>query len=46
MFTPYIGVYADYYFDHDDATLPTAPVLLPTQFLQGWSARVSRAVSA
>ena len=42
--TPYVGVYADYYFDRDDATLPTAPVLLPTQFLQGWSARVTSGV--
>jgi hypothetical protein len=38
-FTPYVGIYADYYFNSDDAALLTAPLLLPTQFVQGWSAR-------
>ena len=39
--TPYVGLYADYYFNSDDATLPLVPLLLPTQFVQGWSARVT-----
>nr|WP_283848244.1 autotransporter outer membrane beta-barrel domain-containing protein [Bradyrhizobium sp. NAS80.1] len=39
--TPYVGVYADYYFNSDDATVPLTPLLLPTQFVQGWSARVT-----
>nr|WP_249160200.1 Ig-like domain repeat protein [Bradyrhizobium manausense] len=39
--TPYVGFYGDYYFNSDDATLPLTPLLLPTQFLQGWSARVT-----
>jgi hypothetical protein len=34
---PYVGVYADYYF----STSNDAPLLLPTQFIQGWSARVA-----
>jgi uncharacterized repeat protein (TIGR01451 family) len=33
---PYVGAYADYYFNNSS----TAP-LLPTQFVQGWSARVT-----
>lgn len=32
---PYVGAYADYYFDNG-GTVP----LLPTQFVQGWSARM------
>lgn len=40
--TPNVGVYADYYFINDNAALPAAPpVLLPTQFVHGWSARVT-----
>ena len=31
----------DYYFNSDDAQLPVAPVLLPSEFVQGWSARVT-----
>jgi outer membrane autotransporter protein len=42
--TPYVGVYADYYFNSDDAAQPLAPVLLPTQFLQGWSSRLTGGV--
>jgi uncharacterized repeat protein (TIGR01451 family) len=42
--TPYVGLYADYYFNQDDAALPVAPLLLPNQFLQGWSARVTAGV--
>ncbi|MGY8678966.1 autotransporter domain-containing protein [Bradyrhizobium sp. UFLA05-153] len=42
--TPYVGLYADYYFNRDDATLPVGPLLQPTQFLQGWSARVTTGV--
>jgi hypothetical protein len=39
---PYIGGYADYYFNNDDAALPAgAPFLLPTQFVHGLSARVT-----
>jgi hypothetical protein len=41
--TPYVGLYADYYFNQDDAALTIAP-LLPNQFLQGWSARVTSGV--
>jgi len=42
---PYVGVYADYYFNSDDATLPVVPLLLPTQFVHGWSARVTSGVA-
>jgi Bacterial Ig-like domain (group 3)/Autotransporter beta-domain len=42
---PYVGGYADYYFNNDNAVLPAgAPFLLPTQFVQGWSARVTSGV--
>src|SRR5262249_1673622 len=34
---PYVGAYADYYFNNSN----TVPLLLPTQFVQGWSARVT-----
>jgi uncharacterized repeat protein (TIGR01451 family) len=33
---PYAGIYADYYFNKDNAT---ATLLLPAEFIQGWSAR-------
>jgi hypothetical protein len=39
---PYVGVYGDYYFSHDDAAtagLTTVPLL------QGWSARVTGGVA-
>jgi hypothetical protein len=38
---PYVGAYADYYFSSDDATA----ILLPTQFIQGWSARAVSGIS-
>ena len=39
---PYVGGYADYYFNTDDATLPAgAPLLLPTEFVHGFSGRVT-----
>jgi hypothetical protein len=38
--SPYVGVYADYYFSSDNAAL-----LLPTQFVQGWAARTTAGVS-
>ena len=38
---PYAGLYADYYFANDAA----AATLLPTEFIQGWSARVTSGVS-
>ena len=32
--TPYVGLYADYYFNQDDGVLPgAAPLLLPTEFV-------------
>jgi hypothetical protein len=34
---PYVGAYADYYFNNSTSE----PLLLPTQFIQGWSARLS-----
>jgi hypothetical protein len=42
---PYVGVYADYYFNRDDAALPLPPLLLPSEFVQGWSARVTSGVA-
>lgn len=36
---PYAGLYADYYFSKDDAT--ATALLLPTEVLHGWSARVT-----
>jgi hypothetical protein len=41
---PYIGLYADYYFNSDEAALPIAP-LLPTEYVSGWSARVGGGVA-
>lgn len=39
---PYVGGFADYYFNKDDAALPVAaPILLPTEFVHGWSGRVT-----
>ena len=34
---PYVGAYADYYFNNSN----TVPLLLPNQFVQGWSARLT-----
>lgn len=43
---PYVGLYADYYFNRDDGTLPGAtPLLLPTEFVHGLSARVTSGVA-
>jgi Big-like domain-containing protein/autotransporter-like protein/putative Ig domain-containing protein/IPT/TIG domain-containing protein len=36
--TPYVGIYGDYYFSRDDASMAA---LAPTPLLQGWSARVT-----
>jgi hypothetical protein len=41
---PYMGIYADYYFSRDDATLPNSPLLLPTEFIHGWSGRVTSGI--
>jgi len=38
---PYAGVYADYYFSSNNAEA----LLLPTQFVQGWAARVTSGLS-
>jgi hypothetical protein len=40
--TPYVGLYSDYYFSGANAPLfnSATPLLLPTQVMQGWSARV------
>jgi hypothetical protein len=38
---PYAGLYTDYYFSNDAVTA----TLLPTEFIQGWSARVTSGVS-
>jgi hypothetical protein len=43
--SPYTGLYADYYFNHDDAALPATPILLPTQFIHGFSARVTSGIA-
>jgi hypothetical protein len=43
---PYVGGYADYYFNRDDATVPVAaPLLLPTEFIHGWSGRVTSGIA-
>jgi Autotransporter beta-domain/Bacterial Ig-like domain (group 3) len=45
--TPYAGVYADYYFNRDDnvpLSASAVPILLPTEFVHGWSARVTSGV--
>ena len=34
---PYLGAYADYYFNNSNSV----PLLLPAQFVQGWSGRVT-----
>jgi hypothetical protein len=44
--SPYAGLYADYYFNHDDAVLPVTPLLLPSQFVHGFSARVTSGLAA
>jgi uncharacterized repeat protein (TIGR01451 family) len=38
--SPYVGLYADYYFSSSNA----APLLLPAEFIQGWAARVTAGV--
>jgi len=44
--TPYVGLYADYYFNQDDGVLPgTAPLLLPTEFVHGLSARLTSGIA-
>jgi hypothetical protein len=39
---PYVGLYGDYYFSHDDAS--TAG-LAPVPLLQGWSARATAGIA-
>jgi hypothetical protein len=44
--TPYVGLYGDYYFNQDDGVLPGAtPLLLPTEFVHGLSARLTSGVA-
>jgi hypothetical protein len=38
--SPYVGLYADYYFSSENAVL-----LLPTQFVHGWAARTTAGIS-
>lgn len=40
-FTPYIGLYGDYYFTKDDNT---TAALAPIPLIQGWSARVTSGI--
>ena len=40
-FTPFVGVYGDYYFSSSNAV----PLLLPTEFVQGWSARITAGIN-
>src|SRR5579872_6815320 len=43
---PYVGLYADYYFNSDGAGGPAAAaLLLPNQFVEGWSARVTTGIT-
>jgi hypothetical protein len=42
---PYAGLYADYYFNRDDSVPPAAPLLLPIEFVHGFSARVTSGVA-
>ena len=37
---PYAGIYGDYYFNSDNAVPLSAPSLLPSEYVQGGSARV------
>jgi outer membrane autotransporter protein len=39
---PYAGLYADYYFSKDDAT---TTLLLPSESVHGWSARINSGVA-
>ena len=43
--SPYAGLYADYYFNSDSAAFPAGAILLPTEFIQGLSARVTSGVA-
>jgi hypothetical protein len=44
--TPYAGAYVDYYFNSDNALVPPGPpLILLTQFVQGWSARLTSGVT-
>jgi outer membrane autotransporter protein len=43
---PYLGLYGDYYFMHDDAVVPGTTVAPPYDLLTGWSARVTGGISA
>ncbi len=38
--SPYAGIYGDYYFNSDNAVPLSAPSLLPSEYVQGGSARV------
>jgi hypothetical protein len=42
QFTPYVGLYGDYYFTKDDAA---QPALASVPLLQGWSARATGGLS-
>jgi len=42
---PYAGIYADYYFNRDDAVPLAAPNLLPTEYVHGLSARVTSGIA-
>ena len=37
---PYAGIYGDYYFNSDNAVPLSAPSLLPSEYVQGGSARL------
>jgi hypothetical protein len=46
---PYVGLYGDYYFTHDDAPTIVAAGALPrasTPLLDGWSARTTAGFAA
>jgi Subtilase family/Bacterial Ig-like domain (group 3)/Autotransporter beta-domain/IPT/TIG domain len=43
---PFVGLYGDYYFNNDNATLASVAPLASTPILLGWSARVTTGLSA
>ncbi len=45
LVTPYVGVYAEYYFNTNTGAFPTGATLLPTEFIHGWSGRVTSGVA-
>jgi len=45
MVSPYVGLYGDYYFNTDNVIPLAAPILLPTEYVDGLAARVTSGIA-